>query len=335
MKEYNVAVVGATGVVGSEMLKILAERNFPINNLQVIASEKSAGKKILFNNNEYFVEPVKPGVFSEVDIALFSIGSLPSKKIVPQAVKEGAVVIDNSNAFRMDEGVPLVVPEINGDQLKNHQGIIANPNCSTIQLVLALKPIYDKFGIKRIVISTYQAVSGTGKAAINELEEQIKDFNEKKIIKSKVYPHQIAFNALPHIDVFAADGYTNEELKLIREPRKILNDDDLAITSTAVRIPVFYGHSESVNVETVKAFSVEELKEEINQMEGVKVIDKIVDNQYPLAIMAEELDEVMVGRIRRDNSQDNTFNMWIVANNLRKGAALNAIQIAEKLIYSI
>ncbi len=327
MNSHNVAVVGATGAVGREMQKTLEERDFPYNKLKLIATERSAGKKFKIKGKEHVVEAIKPGIFEDIDIALFSIGSSPSKEIVPQAVKEGAVVIDNSNAFRMDDNVPLVVPEINPEEIKNNNGIIANPNCSTIQMVVVLKPLYDMAGIKRIVVNTYQAVSGTGKAAIDELDKQVRDYVNNKELKSEVYPHQIAFNILPHIDVFFDNGYTKEEMKMVRETRKILNDDKLAITATAVRVPVFYGHSEAVNIELEEDITTDELRKSLQETEGIKIVD-----EYPVTIMTENDDDVLVGRIRRDNSIENGFNLWVVANNLRKGAALNAVQIAEKLV---
>jgi len=327
VNSHNVAVVGATGAVGREMQKTLEERDFPYNKLKLIATERSAGKKFKIKGKEHVVEAIKPGIFEDIDIALFSIGSSPSKEIVPQAVKEGAVVIDNSNAFRMDDNVPLVVPEINPEEIKNNNGIIANPNCSTIQLVVVLKPLYEMAGIKRIVVNTYQAVSGTGKAAIDELDKQVRDYVNNKELKSEVYPHQIAFNILPHIDVFFDNGYTKEEMKMVRETRKILNDDKLAITATAVRVPVFYGHSEAVNIELEEDITTDELRKSLQETEGIKIVD-----EYPVTIMTENDDDVLVGRIRRDNSIENGFNLWVVANNLRKGAALNAVQIAEKLV---
>lgn len=332
MQKVNTAVVGATGAVGREMIKILEEKDFPVNKLKLFATKKSKGKEFLFKGEKYKVDTIKKGSFSDIDIALFSIGSTPSKKIVPQAVEEGAVAIDNSSAFRMEEDVPLVVPEINAEAIKENKGIIANPNCSTIQMVLGLKPIYEEAGIKRLVVSTYQAVSGTGKNAVDELEQQVKDYVEKKEIKNEVYPHQIAFNVLPHIDVFFDNGYTKEEMKLVNETQKILDDDDIAISSTAARIPVFYGHAESVNVETENKLSVDKLKELLKKTEGVKVVDDIKNNKYPLPLDSEKDDSVMVGRIREDFSIKNGINLWIVANNLRKGAALNAVQIAEKII---
>ncbi len=326
MEKFNIAVVGATGAVGRQMVKTLEGRNFPVNKLKLIATEKSAGKEMTFKGEKYTVETIKKGIFNDIDIALFSIGSEPSKKIVPQVVSEGAIVIDNSNAFRMAEGVPLVVPEINPEVIPENKGIIANPNCSTIQMVVALKPIYDNFGIKRIVVSTYQAVSGTGKKAIDELTGQVKDFAAGKELKSEVYPTQIAFNVLPHIDVFFDNGYTKEELKMERETRKILGNQDIAITATAARVPVYYGHSESINIETKKEFNMEQVRELLGNMEGLEIVD-----DYPLTIMSETNDNVLVGRLRRDFSVENGINMWVVANNLRKGAALNAVQIAEKL----
>jgi len=329
--KINVAVVGATGAVGREMMNILEERNFPINKLKLFATEKSKGKRFTVQGQEYIVDTIKPGSFKDIDIALFSIGSTPSKEIAPRAAQEGAVVIDNSNAFRMDDEVPLVVPEINMDAAGEHNGIIANPNCSTIQMVLALKPIYEKAGIKRLIISTYQAVSGTGKAAIDELEKQVKAYVNDKELKSEVYPHQIAFNVLPHIDIFYDNGYTKEELKMERETKKILNDDNLGITATAARIPVFYGHAESLNIEMEEEIGINEIKEILDETQGVEVVDDPENSVYPLPIDSENNDQVMVGRIRKDFSIDKGINMWVVANNLRKGAALNAVQIAEEL----
>lgn len=332
MDNVNTAVVGATGEVGREMVKILAERDFPVGKLKLFATEKSKGQEFSFKGESYYVDTIKEGSFKDIDIALFSIGSSPSKEIVPQAVKEGAVAIDNSNAFRMDENVPLVVPEINPRMIAEHEGIIANPNCSTIQMVMALKPIYDRAGIEKILVSTYQAVSGTGKKAVDELKQQVKDFAAGREMKSEVYPHQIAFNALPHIDVFFENGYTKEEMKLVRETRKILADSSLAISATAVRIPVFYGHAEAVNVETSEKISIEELTRILAETEGIDVVDNPEENQYPLPTDSETNDNVMVGRIREDLANNKAFNMWIVANNLRKGAALNAVQIAEKML---
>src|SRR6056297_312762 len=332
MSKYNLAVVGDRGAVGQEIIEILEERKFPVDNLKLIASKKSEGKKITFLNRKIKVESIENGIFEDIDIALFSIDSNLSKKYAPQAVKEGAVVIDNSNAFRMDDSVPLVVPEINANKINEHQGIIANPNCSTIQLVMAIKPIFKKYGLKRVIVNTYQAVSGTGKRDISELEQQIKDYIDKNEIKSEVYPYQISFNLLPHIDEFQENKYTKEEMKVVKETRKILDDKEIPITATAVRVPVFNGHGESVNIETEVSYLIDDIKNSIDKMENVKLVDNINENKYPMPIMVENEDEVMVGRIRRDYSKKNALNMWIVANNLRKGAALNAVQIAEKMI---
>ena len=332
LSDLNVAVVGATGAVGREMIKILEERNFPINNLKLIASERSEGKEILFRDNSLKVETLSKNIFKDIDIALFSINSDLSKKIAPQAVDEGAIVIDNSSAFRLDQDTPLVVPEINSERIFEHNGIIANPNCSTIQLVMAVKPIHDKYGIKRMVVSTYQAVSGTGKAAIDELKKQIEDFINQNELKSDVYPYQIAFNILPHIDIFYENGYTKEEMKVVYETRKIIEDSEIAITTTAARVPVFYGHSEAVNIEIKKQFQIKDISDLLNKANGVRVVDNIDENLYPLVTMVKKDDDILVGRIRRDHSIEKGLNLWVVGNNLRKGAALNAVQIAEKLV---
>ena len=332
MSKFNVAVVGATGAVGREMIKILEERKFPINDLILLASERSVGESIEFKKTEFEVKELKINSFEEVDIALFSAGSDVSKKYAQLAVKSGAVVIDNSSAFRMDSHVPLIVPEVNPEDLKKQNGIIANPNCSTIQIVVALKPILDEVGIKRIIVSTYQSVSGKGKDAIDELAEQsLQVLNNKKPIR-KVYPHQIAFNILPHIDVFENNGYTKEEMKLVHETKKIFGNKKIKITATAARVPVFHGHSASVYIETVKFITINKLKKIYLKTQGIKLVDDIDNSKYPLAIMSEIYDDVMVGRLRKDLSEPNGINMWIVANNLRKGAALNAVQIAELLI---
>ncbi len=270
--------------------------------------------------------------FKNIDIALFSAGSLVSKKFVPIAVKNGTIVIDNSSAFRMDSDVPLVVPEVNPGDIKKHNGIIANPNCSTIQMVAALKPILDEAGISRIIVSTYQSVSGTGKDAIDELKEQSFQILNNKKPTREIYPHQIAFNILPHIDVFENNGYTKEEMKLIHETKKIFDNNKIKITATAARVPVFYGHSESVYIETEEHISIKKLKNIYLKTKGIKLVDDIDNNKYPLAIMSEIYDDVMIGRLRKDLTEPNGINMWIVANNLRKGAALNAVQIAELLI---
>ncbi len=332
MEEYRIAIVGATGAVGREMVNVLEERDFPVKDLKLLATERSAGTEIPFRGNTIKVELTEKGVFNNIDIALFSAGSKASMEIAPRAVREGAVVIDNSNAFRMDEDIPLVVPEINPEEISRHQGIIANPNCSTIQMVMVLKPIHDLVGIKRVIVSTYQAVSGTGKKAIDELRGQVEQYLKSEKLKADVYPYQIAFNVLPHIDVFEDGGYTREEMKMVRETRKILKDQGLAITATAARVPVFYGHSESVNVETEEKLSINKLKEILNEKSGVRVVDDPDRLLYPLALMSEDDDDVLVGRLREDNSIEKGINMWIVGNNLRKGAALNAVQIAEYLL---
>ena len=332
MSKFNVAVVGATGAVGREMVKILEERKFPIKDLVLLASERSIGETINFSKKELKVHELNLESFDNIDIALFSAGSSVSKTYASIAVKTGAIVIDNSSAFRMDSVVPLIVPEVNPDDVKKHNGIIANPNCSTIQMVVALKPILDEVGIKRIIVSTYQSVSGTGKDAIDELTEQSSQILNNRKPTRKVYPHQIAFNILPHIDVFENNGYTKEEMKLIHETKKIFGNNEIKITATAARVPVFYGHSESVYLETKKQISIEKLKAIYLKTKGIKIVDDINNSKYPLAIMSEIYDDVMVGRLRKDLTEPNGINMWIVANNLRKGAALNAVQIAELLI---
>ena len=332
MNSCNLAIVGATGAVGREMIKVLEDRDVPFDNLRLFATERSAGTIMDCKGEEYEVEVTDTEAFSDVDIALFSAGSSASKNLAPELVKQGVTVIDNSSAFRMDPEVPLVVPEVNPNALKDHGGIIANPNCSTIQMVMALKPLYDKVGIKRLVIATYQAVSGTGKKAIDELEEQSKDVLAGKEAKKEVYPEQIAFNALPHIDVFFDNLYTKEEMKLVNETKKILSDDTLKITSTAVRIPVFTGHAEAINIETEEKITVEETRKLLADFSGVEVVDQPKDLKYPTQLDTEQNDNVLVGRIREDESIDKGLNIWVVANNLRKGAALNTVQIAELLL---
>jgi len=331
-KDYNVAVVGATGAVGEEMLRILEERRFPLRNLRVIASERSEGRALKFCGENLKVERLRGLSFRGVEIALFSAGAEISKEFSPQAVKKGSVVVDNSSAFRMESGVPLVVPEVNPDALKSHQGIIANPNCSTIQLVVAINPLHQITRIKRLVISTYQAVSGTGREAIEELKHQSQQWLKGEEIKKEVYPHQIAFNLLPHIGEFLINGYTEEELKLVNETKKIMEDDHLSVTATCVRVPVFIGHSEAVTVEMEKELSVNQVKKILSRAPGVVLQDNSAHHLYPLPLEAAGKDEVFVGRIRKDESIKNGVNLWIVADNLRKGAALNTIQIAELLI---
>ncbi len=333
-KEYVVAVAGATGAVGQEMISVLEERGFPVKQLVPLASIRTAGNTITFNEKDIVVKELKDDSFEGVDIALFSAGASVSLEFAPKAVKSGAVVIDNSSAFRMDDDVPLVVPEVNPEAIFTHQGIIANPNCSTIQMVVALKPIHDQAKIKRIVVSTYQAVSGTGKDAMDELFQQTQmslNFQRDKI-KTKVYPHIIAFNCLPHIDVFLDNDYTKEEMKMVHETKKIMGDQSIRVTATTVRVPVFISHSEAVNVETEKKITAEECKNLLKKAPGVVVVDNPSQNQYPLAIEASGKDSVFVGRIREDESIESGLNLWVVADNLRKGAALNAVQIAEVLV---
>ncbi len=333
-EKYNVAVVGATGAVGNEMLATLEQRNFPVNQLKLLASTRGAGTRLEFRGKSYTVEVLNENSFPGVDIGLFSAGGSVSEKFAPIAGNAGCVVIDNTSAFRMDPQVPLVVPEVNAHAIAQYskKNIIANPNCSTIQMVVALKPIHDVARIKRIVVSTYQAVSGTGKRAIKELENQVLAIYTQKEVKKEVYPHQIAFNCLPHIDVFFDNGYTKEEIKMVNETKKIMEDDSIRVTATTVRVPVFYGHSESVNIETEKKITANQVRELLSKAPGVVVVDNPKKFEYPLAIHAAGRDETFVGRIREDESIPNGINMWVVADNIRKGAALNAVQIAEILI---
>jgi len=334
MKKYNVEVVGATGAVGQEMIKTLIQRRFPINEIKLFASARSKGKKLKVDNNEVLVEELTETSFvnSDIDVALFSAGAERSRKFAPIAAKNGVIVIDNSSAFRMDPDVPLVVPEVNPEDVKKHNNIIANPNCSTIQMVVTLKPIHDYAKIKRIVVSTYQSVSGAGMKAMYELENQTREFLEKKDLTIEKFPYQIAFNCIPQIDVFLDNGYTKEEEKMVNETKKILGDDSIKVSATTVRVPVFRGHAESVNIETEKKVSVEKAFELLSQMKGVTVIDDIKNLKYPLQCDCEGKDDVFVGRIREDFSIEKGLNLWVVSDNLRKGAALNAVQIAETLI---
>jgi len=329
--QYNVAVAGATGAVGRKMLEILEERKFPVATLKALASAKSVGQTLTFNGGPVTVEELNENSFEGVDISLFSAGASVSRQFAPSAVKSGCIVIDNSSAFRMEPDVPLVVPEVNPDAINSNAGIIANPNCSTIQMVVVLKPIHDKFKIKRVVVSTYQSVSGSGQKAINELQNQIKNLLDGKTAELNVYPHQIAFNCIPHIDIFLDNGYTKEEMKMIDETRKILGDPSIMVSPTTVRVPVFYSHSESINVETLRPINAREVRELLSGMDGIRVIDNPETNEYPLAIDGAGKDEVFVGRIRDDISCKNAINFWVVSDNLRKGAALNAVQIAEYL----
>ena len=330
MKKFNVAVVGATGMVGGKFLEVLTERQLPVDNYYLFASAKSAGKKIDFMGKEHTViELTKENVISlkgKVDFALFSAGGGVSKEFAPIFAEMGAIVVDNSSQWRMHDDVPLVVPEVNPEDVKWNHGIIANPNCSTIQAVVALKPLYDKFGIKRIVYSTYQAVSGAGVAGYNDLKDGINGVAPKK------FPRPIAYNMLPHIDVFMEDGYTKEEWKMIVETRKILHDESLRVTATTVRVPVFYGHSESINVEFCKKCEKQDVVNALENFPGIVVMDDVKNNVYPTPLDAENHDEVFVGRIRMDESVDSGANLWVVADNIRKGAATNAVQIVELLI---
>jgi aspartate-semialdehyde dehydrogenase len=327
--EYRVAVVGATGMVGQAMRDILEERKFPVAELRLLASERSRGRRLPFRGEEVEVQVLGEDSFRGIDLALFSAGAAISLRFSPIAAEAGAVVVDNSSAFRMDEGVPLVVPEVNPDDAFKHSGIIANPNCSTIQMVVVLKPLHDRSAMRRVVVSTYQSVSGTGKDAVEELEAQTREALEGKEHPPRVYPHTIAFNCLPHIDVFMPGGYTKEEMKMVGETRKIMGLPDLPLSATAVRVPVFVGHSESVNVEFEEAISPDEAKSILAAAPGVEVVDDPASDLYPLALDASGKDPCYVGRIREDISCPRALNLWIVSDNLRKGAALNAVQIAE------
>jgi aspartate-semialdehyde dehydrogenase len=329
--KYVVAVVGATGAVGREMVSILEERKFPISELVLLASERSEGERIEFHGKNRSVAKLGKDSFEDVDIALFSAGSERSLKFAPMAVASGAVVIDNSSAFRMDPKVPLVIPEVNAHAIEKHNGIIANPNCSTIGLLMALKPLHDAATVKRVVVTTFQSVSGTGKEAIDELASQTVALLNFKDAEKKVYPHQIAFNCLPHIDSFLENGYTKEEMKMANETKKIMEDDSIRVTATAVRVPVFRCHAESVNIEMGKKLAANEARAILSAAPGVIVYDDPSRNLYPLQLETAGRDETFVGRIREDETVQNGLNLWIVSDNLRKGAALNAVQIAELL----
>ena len=328
---HRVAIVGATGAVGQELLTVLEERKFPIAELKLLASARSEGKKITFCGEELTVTEAKPSSFKNVDIAFFAGGPV-SKELVPEAVKEGAVAIDNSSAFRLDPDVPLVVPEVNPDDVEKHRGIIANPNCSTTIFVVPLKPLHDAARVKRAVVTTMQAVSGAGKEAIDELLLQTKQLLAGEDVQQpKVFQHQIAFNLIPHIDVFGDNKYSREEMKLLNETRKILHDPEIQITATTVRVPVLRSHSESVNIETEKELTAEEARNILNNAPGVVVQDEPKNMEYPMPLFTSYRDEVFVGRIRKDYSQKNALNLWVVSDQLRKGAATNAVQIAEIL----
>ncbi len=328
---YVVAVVGATGAVGTEMIEVLQERKFPVARLVPLASARSAGGTVTFEGNEVSIEVLTKDSFVGVDIALFSAGADLSREFAPIAVKAGAVVIDNSAAWRMTPEVPLVVPEVNAHDIQRHKGIIANPNCSTIQMVVALKPLHDEARIKRIVVTTFQSVSGTGKDAMDELMTECQDLLSFKSASPKVYPYQIAFNCLPHIDDFLPSGYTKEEMKMVHETRKIMGDQSIHVTATTVRVPVYVGHSEAVNIETERKLSANDARAILSTAPGVLLYDDPAHKIYPMPLEVAGKDEVYVGRVREDESIANGLNLWVVADNLRKGAALNAVQIAEHL----
>ena len=337
MSKYNVAVVGATGAVGEALLEILAERNFPINELYPLASERSAGKTVMFNNKPLIVGNLAEFDFSKAQIGLFSAGGKVSAEFAPKAGESGCIVIDNTSHFRYDEDIPLVVPEVNPDKIADYtnRNIIANPNCSTIQMLVALNPIHAAVGIKRISVATYQAVSGSGMEAVKELAKQTAELLNGREAEYKVYPRQIAFNAIPHIDEFMENGYTKEEMKMNWETRKIFADDNIELSATCVRIPVFFGHSEAVQIETHEPMSETEVREMLSKTAGITVIDEREDAGYPTAVHESAgQDSVFVGRIRQDISFPNGINLWVVSDNVRKGAALNSVQIAEELIKS-
>ncbi|HEX6593950.1 MAG TPA: aspartate-semialdehyde dehydrogenase [Bacillota bacterium] len=337
---YNVAVVGATGAVGQTIMKILEERNFPINTVKLLSSKRSAGKKVTFKNEEVTVEEATPESFTNIDIAFFSAGGSVSKSLVPKAVEKGAVVIDNTSAYRMDENVPLVVPEVNESDIQKHQGIIANPNCSTIQMVGALKPIQEAFGLSRVIVSTYQSVSGAGKEACDELEKQVENHLKKETVQAEILPvkgdknhYPIAFNALPQIDLFDQSGYTLEELKMINETKKIMHAPNLSVAATCVRLPIFTSHAESVYIEVDQEnLTVKDIWDVLDKAEGVILEDDPSTQTYPTPLSAVDQDAIFVGRVRKDFDVKNGFHLWVVADNLMKGAALNTVQIAERLV---
>ncbi|RKQ37533.1 aspartate-semialdehyde dehydrogenase [Oceanobacillus halophilus] len=339
-KVYNVAIVGATGAVGQKIMKILEEKEFPINKLKLLSSINSAGKELVFNGKTIIVEEAKPESFEGIDIALFSAGGSVSKQLAPEAVKRGAVVVDNTSAYRMAENVPLVVPEVNNEDIQKHNGIIANPNCSTIQMVAGLKPIKDAYGLSRIIVSTYQAVSGAGVNAVNELENQSQQFLNNEELEANILPvkgdkkhYPIAFNALPQIDVFQDNGYTFEEMKMINETKKIMHDPELSVIATCVRLPFFTSHAESVYIEVDKeGVTVEDVWKELRNAEGIILEDDPSTQSYPTPLSAANKEEVFVGRVRKDLDNDKGFHLWIVSDNLLKGAAWNTVQIAQSLI---
>lgn len=331
-REYRVAIVGATGMVGMTMREILEERRFPVSELRLLASERSRGRRLSFHGEELEVQVLEENSFQGVDLALFSAGAEISMRFAPHAVRAGALVVDNSSAFRMDPDVPLVVPEVNPETAFSHRGVIANPNCSTIQMVVVLKPLHERSPLRRVVVSTYQSVSGTGKEAVDELRVQTEAVLRGEEPSPRVYPHPIAFNCLPHIDVFFPNGYTKEEMKMVEETRKIMGIPDLPVSATTVRVPVFVGHSESVNAEFEEPISPEEARRILSAAPGVEVVDDPETFRYPLAVDAAGKDSCFVGRIRADLSCPRALNLWVVADNLRKGAALNAVQIAELVL---
>jgi aspartate-semialdehyde dehydrogenase len=332
MRGFDVAIVGATGLVGQEFIKVLGQRGFPMSSIRLLASDRSAGRKLLVNHEEVEVKETSIQSFEGVDIALFSAGAEISLRFSPIAARAGVVVIDNSAAFRMDAEVPLVVPEVNAEDIKEHKGIIANPNCSTIQMVMALYPLHKVKPIKRVIVDTYQSVSGTGSAAMEELSEQARLVLEGRSVVPHVYPHQIAFNILPEIDLFLDNGYTKEEWKCVEETKKIMHAEDIAISATCVRVPVFIGHSEALHIEFSEPMSPEEARRILAEAPGVKVLDDPNISLYPFPWSMAGSDDVFVGRIRRDASHSRGLAMWVVADNLRKGAALNAVQIAEAMV---
>ncbi len=332
MQKYRVGIVGAGGMVGQEMIRMLEKSSIPVSELRLLATERSAGRRVTFRGEEWTIEPTNPERFSGLDLAFFSAGRGPSRELAPEAVKRGVLVIDNSSAWRMDPGVPLVVPEVNGEVLTGKEKLIANPNCSTIQMVLVLKPLHDAARIKRVVVTTFQAVSGSGYQAVMELEDQVRAYVEGREMEKKFYPHRIAFNVLPHIDKFDETGYTAEEWKMVRETQKIMGDENIKVTATTVRVPVFRGHSETINIETEKKLTPGEAREILARSPGVVVVDDPSQDLYPMPIIAAGREETFVGRIREDFTLPNGLNLWVVADNLLKGAAGNAVQIAEYLV---
>ncbi|MGE5371292.1 MAG: aspartate-semialdehyde dehydrogenase [Solirubrobacterales bacterium] len=332
MADVVTAVVGATGAVGQEMLKVLEERNFPVKSIRCLADPREAGAKVTFKGETITVEAATPEQFQGVQVALFAVGAEVSEVLGPEAAKRGAVVIDNSSAFRMNPAMPLVVPEVNPEDVRLHKGIIANPNCSTIIMVVAINPIYKAFGLKRVVVSTYQAVSGAGKAGLEELDQQLRQYYAGEPMVTKVFQHQIAFNLIPHIDVWSDQDYTKEEMKMVWETRKIMHIDNLPVSPTAVRVPVMRSHSESINLELERKATAQQIRDVLIQAPGVVVVDRPRENTYPMPWFTSDKDEVFVGRIREDISLENGINLWVAGDQIRKGAATNAIQIGEIVV---